>query len=206
MEGNMKTLYANLLRVTVITLFLATPYSALANPITASCTTTIGPDGCRDVYSQIYLTIRDSQDSPGTEVFNKLLLDNSSTGRTFMAVPTSPAYTAFVYSLTHVPHYFITFSDLGGSGGGGSSSYFSNFHDGSGNIVDLYNWEINSLSLHIDSICIDTPGSDLNHDGHWTDLTLVTTITVNAVPEPCSLILLGIGAISLLGYWWRRRK
>jgi len=27
-----------------------------------------------------------------------------------------------------------------------------------------------------------------------------------AVPEPSSLTLLGIGAISLLGYGWRRRK
>jgi len=38
------------------------------------------------------------------------------------------------------------------------------------------------------------------------DNTGAFTVNVGVVPEPSTLILLGIGAISLLAYVWRRRK
>jgi threonine dehydrogenase-like Zn-dependent dehydrogenase len=32
------------------------------------------------------------------------------------------------------------------------------------------------------------------------------TATINTVPEPSTFVLLGMGAVGLLGFAWRRRK
>ncbi len=41
---------------------------------------------------------------------------------------------------------------------------------------------------------------------HWDTSALYSTGTITAVPEPSTLVLLGIAAISLIGFGWRRRR
>jgi hypothetical protein len=38
------------------------------------------------------------------------------------------------------------------------------------------------------------------------EVDIVGPTTVAAVPEPASLVLLGLGGATLLGYGWRRRR
>jgi hypothetical protein len=38
------------------------------------------------------------------------------------------------------------------------------------------------------------------------DTLVIATSSTAAAPEPASLTLLGVGAVGLLGYGWRRRR
>ena len=52
----------------------------------------------------------------------------------------------------------------------------------------------------------NTGGNSVESQVTDASLTGSVTYTYNAVPEPSTLALLGVGAISLLGCAWRRRE
>ncbi len=66
--------------------------------------------------------------------------------------------------------------------------------------VDLHGYRIDSISLFMNSLTIDSPGGDPNGDGQWTDVNSTFTLSMNGepVPEPSPIILaiLGAGALS----------
>jgi hypothetical protein len=45
---------------------------------------------------------------------------------------------------------------------------------------------------------LDTPGSNPNHDGIWTDYSYDTTFTIEETPEPATLSLLALGGLAML--------
>lgn len=67
-------------------------------------------------------------------------------------------------------------------------------HEGS----DLAGYEIESVTRTI-TVMLDSPGSDPNGDGIWTDFDVNTLFEIHGtIPEPSSLVVLAIGAGGLL--------
>jgi len=93
------------------------------------------------------------------------------------------------------------------------------------NMTSLNNLLIYGADIQGGELVLDWTGTDpiaavqadissgLFKDSLATDVTLLCTdvnnqitVTVGAVPEPSTVVLLGIGAVSLLAYAWRRRR
>lgn len=64
--------------------------------------------------------------------------------------------------------------------------------------VDLAGYTIESVTRTI-TVLLDSPGSDPNGDGIWTDIDISTVFEIyGTIPEPSSLVVLAIGAGGLL--------
>lgn len=75
------------------------------------------------------------------------------------------------------------------------------------NGIDLQGTVIDGFSLRINDLTLDSPGSDLNGDGNWTDLRFSMTLSIegHVIPEPSTLFLCFTGLAALLQSWIKRR-
>ena len=62
---------------------------------------------------------------------------------------------------------------------------------------DFQGYDITSISLTVNDLTFESPGSNPNGDGIWTDYTYDVTFEIWGVPEPSTLFLLGLGAVML---------
>jgi len=91
-------------------------------------------------------------------------------------------------------------------GGAGTSTYPPEslvFADTTLNGIDLEGSVIESITFSIEEFTLDSPGSNPNGNGIWTDHNYYLTVTVEGVPEPASLAILALGGLALLP---RRRQ
>lgn len=67
------------------------------------------------------------------------------------------------------------------------------------NGIDLQGTVIDGFSLRINDLVLDSPGSDLNGDGNWTDLRFSMTLSIegHVIPEPSTMLLGLLGALLL---------
>ena len=63
------------------------------------------------------------------------------------------------------------------------------------NGIDLQGTVIDRFSLVINDLYLDSPGSDPNGDGNWTDLRFSVTLYIegHVIPEPYSIFLFSMG-------------
>lgn len=67
---------------------------------------------------------------------------------------------------------------------------------------DFAGYEIQSIALKLNAMTIVSPGSNPNGDGNWTDFTIDADLEIYGVPEPATLVMLGMGSLAL----FRKRK
>lgn len=67
----------------------------------------------------------------------------------------------------------------------------------SGGGKDFQGYTITNISLVVHSLILDSPGSNPNGDGNWTDYNFDVTYEIWGIPEPSGLLLLGLGMVML---------
>jgi len=80
-----------------------------------------------------------------------------------------------------------------------------------GHTPDFYGNTIEEIAFSVDSVFLDSPGSDPGNNGIWTDFAFEGTLNIygsrvpSEVPEPSTLLLLGSGLLGLAAFRQRKR-
>lgn len=125
----------------------------------------------------------------------------SDVGETFTQSPvTSPYFDFFASLLTSGTDDFLIiwrhFPEITG-GGAGTGTLESNWLNKfiQTETVDFYGWQVTEINLTVNSLTIDTPGSNPIGDGIWTDYVYDVTFSIYGIPEPATLLLLAFGMV-----------
>jgi hypothetical protein len=133
-------------------------------------------------------------------VFEHLSLTPVHVGRTFLvAAGDDPDFERLVALLTNGVQdpFGYLLNDIGGVSGY-EDVLFAPL-PGGGGAVDFQGYAIDRFSLEVLALTIASPGSNLNNDGLWTDITMSFRFSVigHAVPEP-SVVALTLTSVGLL--------
>lgn len=161
--------------------------------------------GTMAIYNQLNAKVYfggQSMMGDGDLVFD-LILSANSVGQTY-TVSSGAQFDQAVQLLTNGINDNVSYEVDGSPGGGGigigSSEAGFFFGDDTGaHGVDFAGYQINSISLTVNSLNLSTPGSNPNGDGVWTDAKLNATLKINTVPVPAAMWLFGSGLLGLTG-------
>jgi len=163
----------------------------------------------------LHLSLRYGALESSPRIFDQFRFGPAVVGSVFSVDASSGAgYSAFVASATDgilervYSEGMVTTppgSPIGGLGIGQSpleSAFFVGVPPG-GNGIDLQGFTIDRIDLRFNQLVFNTPGTDPNHNGIWTDFSYDATITfIGVVPEPSAAAILGSGFLVMI---WRRR-
>lgn len=140
-----------------------------------------------------------------SSLFDQFMLTPADVGSKFtLDSSNDPEFAAFALTLQNGLANQIAFRLGGGTSITSESAFFNPLPAGS-NGIDFQGFLIGSVSMTVHSLSIDSPGSNPNRDGNWTDISFQATITVNAVPEPSALVMLSLG-VGILGMFKNRSR
>jgi hypothetical protein len=136
--------------------------------------------------------------TPGAFLFEDIQFHGSDEGKTYTVSSASddPAFGAFSALLTNgikddIWEAFIWPMNIVNAGGMRQQINEKNVFPGTDVGTDFPGWAIQSVSLTFDDIYTV-------HSGSFDYLTMKYTVGIYAVPEPTTICLLGLGALSLL--------
>jgi hypothetical protein len=180
-----------------------------------------GDGGVSGIFTGFQLTLRIAPNPPRQSglglratlapLFEGITITPADVGQTFTVTQTTdPDFNNFVALLTNGQPDFISLT-LGGDLLGRSELTLGKGGGLFGDNPDLLGNTISSISFQLNSLILNTPGTDPNGDGAWTDYSFDGTLIVEGqavaqpsqtVPEPTaglSLLLFGVvGTGSLL--------
>lgn len=141
-------------------------------------------------------------DAFSSSLFEDLTINPSDEGKLFITTSVTPGFNEFVTWITDDINDSLiisyTFLPSGGGLGNERTEASAFFGDPSGQRgIDFQGYRIDDIALYVETLMLESPGSDPNGDGNWTNITIRTTFTVAGVPEPSTLLLL-IGGTSFL--------
>jgi hypothetical protein len=140
-------------------------------------------------------------------IFASLFVDPSDVGTEFFATSSSgispdAGFDKFAEYLTNGSdnELWLGFKLLPSEGGGASFDFESEYFDTS---PDFLGCTIASIGLEINSFSLESPGSDPNQDGVWTDFSFNVKYNIygqcnnSRVPEPATMLLFSAGLAGL---------
>ena len=106
---------------------------------------------------------------------------------------------ALTYAIVSAP------DGIGGYNGISETQLFTGLN---GAEPGLVGYQIQSISFQIDSLSIQSPGSNPNNNGIWTDMSGQVSLMIYATPtpEPTTLSLLGFAASFVAVPFWKRQQ
>jgi hypothetical protein len=131
-------------------------------------------------------------------LFNNVWVQTGNVGQVYTLRPGDDPvdFAQFTHYLTDGTVSYFGYEATVGPGGGGRSgipevNFFSYLPPGN-NGIDLGGFDIAYYSLVFTALEFDSPGSNPNMNGQWTDFSYSATFSVfgEPVPEPASLTLL----------------
>jgi hypothetical protein len=147
---------------------------------------------------------------PTQPLFNQIFFGTNDVGRTFTIASSAddPNFNFVVNTLTNGVDQTLAVL-IGLTNGTGSLFPFpeSQLFAGVGTGPDLIGYQIQSFGLRVDSLSFQSPGSNPNSDGNWTDYSEQFTLSIygSQVPEPSSVAVVLLGGGILL-YLRKRRR
>jgi hypothetical protein len=114
-----------------------------------------------------------------------VLVDNSSTGKSFTVTSSTAGFSSFVNYLKandsgHVLLEFVSTTD--------STVRFSGGVEKS-QLPNLQGTEIGSVTISLELFILDTPGQNLAHDGVWTDYDMSSNLLLKPKEPPKGTVI-----------------
>jgi hypothetical protein len=140
-------------------------------------------------------------DFAGTSLFGNVVWTPGMVGQNLVDVSGSePGYANFVSLLTDGSNERLGWmSGMTPSGGGaGINGWETNSfltHPSGWNGIDLHGYTMAGVGLQMNQLSINSPGSNPNHDGNWTDVSWDATLTLYTVPEPTILFPVAVACV-----------
>ena len=193
--------------------------------------------GAGDIFSEFHPTLAQapavtgrvrggSTPATGAPLFQGTSITTADVGRTFTVTEATDAnFKDFAANLTDGKPEKITFSLGSGEVRGAELSISKSGALFNGN-PDLKGNTINSIDFRINSLTLDTPGTNPNGDGVWTNYSFDGTLSVNGqptvdppstlstyshfnstpVPEPSSAFAMLVFSLCATGGFFRKRR
>jgi hypothetical protein len=151
--------------------------------------------------SNLFTQVKFDFGSPGNFLFDAIHFGPLDVGKVFTVSSLSddPAFNSEVNLVTNGVDNSIAFGLFSVSGSGNAASFLESqlFAGVSRTGPDLAGYQIQSFSFQVDSLTIQSPGSNPNGNGIWTDVSGQITFMIYAAPtpEPSAVYLLGLGIL-----------